>query len=148
MSHSPTLQIQTGDHVTLHYTTFSQDGGLIETSQNREPLAFVVGSPEIIAGIHKAVIGLTVGQKHRFPVMPELAFGQRQARYQMHVPRLGLPDRIQDGDQLETDIELIKLDVWIKQLQGEDMTLDANHPLAGETLLYEVEILSIERPGI
>ncbi|MBI1346689.1 peptidylprolyl isomerase [bacterium] len=140
------LQIQTGDRVVLHYTTYSQDDCLIETSRNREPLEFVVGTSEIVAGLQRAVLGLAEGQTHRFPVMPELAFGLRQSRLQPTVPRCGLPDNVQEGVQLQTQPAESGLDVWIKQLREHEMILDANHPLAGETLLYDVEILSIQRP--
>jgi len=146
MSAHAVIRIQTGDQVVLHYTTYSQDDCLIETSRNREPLAFVVGCAEIVSGLQRALIGLAVGQTHRVPVMPEFAFGLRQARYQPTVPRCGIPDRVQEGDQLVAQYEAAGIDVWIKQLRPDDMILDANHPLAGETLLYEIEILSIHRP--
>lgn len=146
MNVSTELRIQPGDQVVLHYTTYSQDHCLIETSRNREPLAFVVGCPEIITGLQRSIIGLAAGQTHRFPVMPELAFGLRQTRYQPTVPRCGIPDRVQEGDQLQAQLEVPGIDVWVKQLRTDEVVLDANHPLAGETLLYEIEILSIHRP--
>ncbi len=140
---NPVRTVQPGDRVRLHYTTYSQDDCVIETSLQREPLEFVVGAGEVVEGLQRAVVGLSLGQKQRVPVMPELGFGNRQTRWQQTVPRLGLPERVAEGDQLSATMGGGVLDVWIRSLRPHEAVLDANHPLAGETLIYELEVVGI-----
>jgi len=143
----PAAVVRTGDRIRLHYTTFSQDECVIETSLQREPLVFTVGSGDVVDGINRAVVGLRVGQKQRVPVLPEAGFGERQSRWQQTAPRPGLPPRVGEGDQLTATIGGQPLDVWIRSLREDEMVLDANHPLAGEALIYELEVVQIEPAG-
>lgn len=142
---NPAAIVRRGDRIRLHYTTYSQDECVIETSLQREPLVFTVGSSDVVEGINRAVVGLAIGQKHRVPVLPEAGFGERQPRWQQAAPRAGLPARVGEGDQLTATIGGASLDVWIRSLRDEEMVLDANHPLAGEALIYELEVVQIEQ---
>jgi peptidylprolyl isomerase len=132
-----------GDRVQVHYTTFAHDQSVIETSVDREPLEFVVGAGQVVDGLDRAVVGMKVGDRKRLPVMPEQAFGQRETRWQQSVPRCSLPERVSEGDQLSATLAGQKFDVWVRHLLADEAVLDANHPLAGETLLYEFKVIDI-----
>jgi FKBP-type peptidyl-prolyl cis-trans isomerase 2 len=135
--------VRYGDSVQLHYTTYAADGCVIETSVQRDPLEFTVGSPEIIAGINRAVVGMRHGERRRIAVSPEHAFGFRDSRLQQVTPRLGFLERADDGDQLAACLEGIELDLWVRAITESEITLDANHPLAGESLVYEIEVVAV-----
>lgn len=139
--------VKPGDLVYVHYSTLSQDQCVIESSENRDPLMFIAGAGAVVDGVDRAVLGMRVGESKRVPVMPEHGFGQRDPRWVQSAPRWGLPDRITDGDQLEAVLQGESLDVWIRGLQSDSVTLDANHPLAGETLVYDLRIVSVGPPA-
>lgn len=135
--------VRHGDTIQLHYTTFSADGCVIETSAQRDPLEFVVGSPDVVTGINRAVIGMRQHERRRISVSPELAFGFRDTRLQQTTPRLGLLDKVEEGDQLLVEIDGCLLDVWVRNVDDDGISLDANHPLANESLVYEIEVVHI-----
>jgi len=135
--------VRYGDQVQMHYTTFAADGCVIETSGRRDPLEFTVGTPDIVAGINRAVVGMREGERRRIAISPEQAFGYREARLQVTAPRLGLLDKVDEGDQLAVTVQDRELDVWVRTKSDDELVLDANHPLAGESLVYEIEIVRV-----
>ena len=132
-----------GDTVQLHYTSYAADGCVIETSGQREPLEFVAGGAEVIVGVSRAVIGMQVGERRRIAVPPEQAFGYRDPRLQQQAPRLGLLEKIDEGDQLTVTVAGRELDVWVRTTTADEITLDSNHPLAGESLVFEIEVVGL-----
>lgn len=137
-----------GDLVRIHYTTRSGDDCVMETSALRDPLEFIAGGNDVIAGISSAVIGMRAGEKKRIRVPPEQAFGFRDPRWQLSAPRFAIPDRLSDGDQVQATISGQPLHVWIRGFRDDEVTLDANHPLAGETLVIELELMGIGRDEV
>lgn len=134
-----------GDLVRIHYTTHSGDECVLETSALRDPLEFVAGGADVINGLSTAVIGMKAGEKKRIRVPPEQAFGFRDPRWQQVAPRLGIPDRVSTGDQIEGRLGSHHFPVWIRGFQDDEVALDANHPLAGETLVIDLELVGIGR---
>lgn len=139
--------VKPGVNVRVHYTTYSHDRCVIETSHHREPISFIAGAGEVVEGIDRAVIGMRLGERKTVPVMPEHAFGYREARWQQTAPKSGLPDRAADGDQLTATVDEQSLHVWIRSFQQDEVTLDANHPLSGETLIYELNVVGVGAEG-
>ncbi len=135
--------VRHGDTVRLHYTSYAADGCVIETSGQRDPLEFSVGSPQIISGINRAVVGMRQGERRRIAVAPDHAFGFRDPRLLQVTPRLGFLEKVDEGDQLTASIQGQELDIWIRTIAGDEITLDANHPLAGESLVYEIEVVGV-----
>ena len=135
--------VRYGDTVQLHYTTYAGDGCVIETSGQRDPLVFTVGSPEIIAGVNRAVVGMRQGERRRIAVSPEQAFGFRDPRLLQIAPRLGFLEKVDEGDQLIATLQETDLDIWVRTVTDDEITLDANHPLAGESLVYEIEVVGV-----
>ena len=137
------LTIGQGDQIRIHYATRSMHGNVIETSEHREPFEFTVGGTEVIEGLSRAVVGMKIGDKRRVTVSPDQAFGFRDAKLQQHAPRAGLPERAEEGDQLTALCAGRELDVWIRSIQEDEVVLDANHPLAGESLILDIEIIGV-----
>ena len=135
--------IHTGDLVRVRYTTRSLEGGVIETSDNREPLQFTAGGPEVISGLSRGVIGLSEGETRTLNIPPEQAFGRHNPDLVQSSPRWQLPPGISTGDQLATTVAGVDLDVWVQKLTASEAVLDSNHPLAGETLVVDVKVISV-----
>ena len=138
------LTIAHGDLVRIHYTSRSLEGSVIETSDRREPLEFRVGSEEFIPGISLGLIGLQLGDVRTITAPPERAFGRHNAALIQTTPLSGLPEEAQVGDQLTATLGSAKLDVWIQKMAGQEAVVDANHPLAGETLVIDVKVVGHE----
>lgn len=131
-----------GDPVRLHYTTKSLEGVVIESSAGREPLEFFADGNEVISGLSRAVVGLKVGDRRTITVTPEQGFGHHNADLIQSTSRATLPRGLQAGDQLTATVAEVELDVWVQRLTEDEATLDANHPLAGETLVIDIEIVA------
>ena len=138
------LTIARGDLVRIHYTSRSLEGSVIETSDRREPLEFRAGSEEIIPGISLGLIGLQLGDERTITVPPERAFGRHNPNLIQTTPISVLPEEAQVGDQLTASLGPARLDVWVQKLTGQEAVVDANHPLAGETLVIELKVVGHE----
>jgi len=137
------LTARLGDQIKIHYESRSKQGNMIETSEHREPFEFTVGSADVIEGLNLAVMGLKIGEKKHVVISPDQAFGYRDPRLQQNAPRLALPDRVEEGDQLAVTCAGQQLDLWVRSVSDEEVNLDANHPLAGEALVLEIEVVAI-----
>lgn len=136
--------IARGDLVRIHYTSRSLEGSVIETSDRREPLEFRVGSPEIISGLSLGIIGLELGDCRSITAPPERAFGRHNPDLIQSTPLAALPSEVQVGDQLSALLGKVSLDVWIQKMTAHEAIVDANHPLAGETLVVDVKVVGHE----
>lgn len=135
------MTIQIGDLVRIHYTTRALDGAVMETSRNREPFEFVAGEVSVIPAVSRGVVGLSTGDQARLTADPESAFGRPQADLVQAVPRSLVPSGSSPGDQLATRVGVTAMDVWVQRYTERDAIVDANHPLAGETLVIDVEVV-------
>lgn len=135
--------IHHGDRVRVHYTSRSLEGSVIETSRHRDPLEFAAGGDEVIEGLSDGVVGMSLGETRELTISSELAFGRHHPDLIQAVPLSLLPDDLQSGDQLTATIDRISLDVWVQRVGEFEAMIDANHPLSGETLVLEVEIVGI-----
>jgi peptidylprolyl isomerase len=141
----PSTTIQSGDRVTLHYTTRALEGGVIESTRGRDPLVFIAGGGEVIRGLSCGVIGMHVGEQRTLSIPPEQAFGPQRSELVQTLPRRRLPATVTPNDQLAAEIGDAECDVWVRRLMTEEALLDANHPLAGESLVIDVEVLDVQR---
>ncbi len=133
-----------GDLVRVHYTTRSLEGSIIETSDRREPLEFRVGSEEYIPGLSLGLIGMQLGESRAITAPPERAFGRHNPDLIQLTPSSVLPEAAQVGDQLIATLKSARLDVWVQKLAKHEAVVDANHPLAGETLVIDVKVVGHE----
>ena len=137
-------QVKAGDHVSIYYTGKLPDGTVFDNSEEGEPLDFDAGGEELISGVSMAVIGMNIGDKKSIEVSPEEGYGDHNPDLQQEVPRSDLPPDVKVGDQLVAEGEGQEISVWIRELNDKNGVVDANHPLAGETLLFDIELVAIE----
>jgi peptidylprolyl isomerase len=131
------------DRVRIHYTGRTQDGQVFDTSRDRDPLEFAAGSREVIPGISHAVVGMQEGQQRTITVAPEDAFGPRRDEMVQEVPRGALPPEVKVGDPLRAQSGEQEIQVWVAELSDETAIVDGNHPLAGHTLEFDLELVSV-----
>jgi peptidylprolyl isomerase len=138
-------QAQTGNQVKVHYTGRLDSGQVFDSSADREPLEFTLGQGQLIPGFETAVTGMQVGDKKTVTIPAEDAYGPRQDDLLFSVERSQLPDTIQPevGQQLQVNQEGQTAVVTISELTDTTMTLDANHPLAGENLTFDLEVVEV-----
>ena len=135
-------QAQSGDTVRIHYSGTLSDGTQFDSSDGREPLEFAVGSGTVIPGFEKAVEGMAAGEKKSVTIEPDEAYGPRHEQLVQDVPKEALPDDVEPdvGMQLQgksADGQVMNLTVT--GVADESITVDANHPLAGEPLTFDIE---------
>jgi peptidylprolyl isomerase len=135
-----------GDKVKIHYTGKLSDGSVFDSSEGREPLEFTVGSQEIIPGLSNGVAGMEPGQTKTIEVAPEEGFGQRVEDRMQKVERSLLPEDVQVGSALQAQSQEggEPFTVWVAELNEDNAVLDANHPLAGRDLTFEVKMVDVE----
>lgn len=135
-----------GDTLRIHYTGRLEDGTVFDSSEGREPLQFTAGSGEIIPGLDRGLMGLAAGERREVTVPPEEAYGQRHAERIQSVPRAAIPDHIptEPGTQLSVETQDgATLQVVVSDRTDSHVELDANHPLAGRTLIFDVTLVDI-----
>ncbi len=139
-------QVKTGDTVRLHYTGTLADGATFDTSDGRDPLEFTVGSGQIIPGLDQAIPGMEVGDKKVVEVPADEAYGQPHPNARQDIPRSEIPEDIplEVGVQLQMQApDGQAIPVRVVAVTDETVTLDANHPLAGQDLTFAIELVSI-----
>ncbi|MCH8899093.1 MAG: peptidylprolyl isomerase [Acidobacteria bacterium] len=138
------LTVQDGDLVEVHYVGTLEDGSTFDSSRERgTPLSFTVGSGQVIVGFDDAVRGLRVGETRTHTMSPEAAYGVRSDDNIYEVPYGPSQADVQVGDEVTLNNGLPAI---VLEVRAETVLLDANHALAGESLTFEVEVLSITRP--
>lgn len=135
-----------GDTVQLHYTGKLKDGTEFGTSRGQEPLQFKIGENTIIPKLETSVVGMAVGDTATVEIAAAEGYGPRQPEAIETVERSVLPSEVElmVGNQLQAQTQDGQtLVVTIIQVDGEKVTLDGNHPLAGEDLTFEIELVEI-----
>lgn len=136
-----------GDTVKIHYKGSLDDGTIFDSSEGREPLEFKIGSGNIIPGVEEAVIGMETDEKKTATIPPEKGYGEYRDEMVVEVEKNMFPDHITPkvGQQLElrqSDGQAVV--VTVTDISDENVKLDANHPLAGKDLTFEIELKKIE----
>lgn len=139
-------QAKAGDTLSIHYTGTLADGATFDSSEGRDPLTFELGSGQIIAGLDAALDGMSVGEKKTVTIPADQAYGPHHPEAIQNVPREAIPADI--PLDLGTELQVQTPDgqtmgVTVTAVTDEEVTLDANHPLAGKDLTFAVELVSI-----
>jgi len=140
-------QAKDGDTVRLHYTGTLGDGTQFDSSDGRDPLEFTVGSGQIIPGLDREVAGMAVGDTKTVTIAPADAYGEVDPNRVQAVPRDKIPADIptDPGTQLQMQTpEGQAIPVIVTAVSETEVTLDANHPLAGKALTFAVELVEIK----
>ncbi|WP_234572073.1 FKBP-type peptidyl-prolyl cis-trans isomerase [Rhodohalobacter sp. 614A] len=135
-----------GDTVKVHYTGTLENGEVFDTSKEREPLEFQLGQGQLIPGFEKAVIGMSEGDSTTVDIPSDEAYGEVREDLIINVPKNQLPDDVepQIGMQLQVNQQNGQpIPVRITEIKNEELVLDANHPLAGKDLTFNIELLEV-----
>lgn len=142
--------VKNGDTVKVHYTGKLNDGEVFDSSRSddRDPLEFTLGEGQLIPGFEKAVEGLEVGESTTVEIPTDEAYGERREDLELEVAKNELPDNVepQVGMQLQMQQQESgqAIPVQITKVEDDKVTLDANHPLAGKDLTFDIELLEIK----
>jgi FKBP-type peptidyl-prolyl cis-trans isomerase SlyD len=134
-------------HITFHYTLKDADGRMLDTSRGGEPASFVEATGQVIEGLEFTLMKMSPGERREIVVAPEHGYGAPDPTLVQKVPRSHLPvDEIKAGDQFQTGADRHSPVVTVVAIEGDEVLLDANHPLAGHTLCFDVECVT-KRPA-
>jgi FKBP-type peptidyl-prolyl cis-trans isomerase 2 len=139
-------QVKSGDKIKVHYHGKLTNGETFDSSAGREPLEFEVGSGMVIPGFDEGVTGMTVGEKKTVNIPFAEAYGPKNPEMVIEMPK----DRFPADMQIEVGMPLMMSDqqgqqfqVTIVEIKEEAVMLDANHPLAGQDLIFDLELVEI-----
>ncbi len=134
-------------HFTFHYTLRNRAGRILDTSRGAEPLSCTEGAGQIIEGLEASLREMKTGEQRLVVVPPERAYGVREDAMIQKVAKAHLPvDDVKVGDQFQTGPDRSYPIVTVVAIEGDQVVLDANHPLAGEELHFDVELTAV-RPA-
>ncbi len=138
--------VKEGDTVKVHYTGKLGDGTVFDTSAEREPLEFKVGAGMVIPGFEQAVLGLQPGESTDTTISPENAYGPRNDELVTNVNKEQLPEdmEVAIGQQLQVSMQNGQTAVvMVTDVTESFITIDANHPLAGQELTFSIEVVEV-----
>lgn len=141
-----TTKAKNGDKVKVHYTGRYKDGEIFDSSIKREPLDVEIGAAQVIKGFEDALVGMQEGEKKRVEISPEEGYGMPDPALLIEIPNANIPEGINPevgmklrlGDKTGQSVM-----VTVTEVGGESIHLDANHPLAGKVLVFDLEMVSI-----
>jgi peptidylprolyl isomerase len=139
-------QAKSGDTVKVHYTGTLNNGQIFDSSKSREPLEFVLGSGMVIPGFEAAVTGLSPGESVTATILSDEAYGSYRTEMVAEIERQNIPAdfELEVGQRLEMQVpDGEAMAVTVTDIQGDTVTLDGNHPLAGQDLTFELELVAI-----
>lgn len=134
--------------VSFHYTLRDPSGRVLDSSAGGEPISYLEGAGQIIDGLDEQLRLAGAGEKSRVVVPAKKAYGERDPAQVQRVKRALLPveGELKPGDQFQTDTDQFAPVVTVMSVEGDDVLLDANHPLAGVDLTFDVEITAVRAP--
>jgi FKBP-type peptidyl-prolyl cis-trans isomerase SlyD len=142
------MQVAENTAVSIHYTLTNDNGDVIDSSIGREELIYLHGSGNIISGLEKALYGKTVGEKFNIRIEAQDAYGEFTDEMIQVISRSMFEgiDNIEVGMQFHADVSYGTGIVTVTEIDGDKVTIDGNHPLAGQALTFDVEVVDI-RPA-
>ena len=134
-----------GSTVKVHYTGKFNNGEVFDTSSGKEPLQFEIGAGQIISGFENAIIGKKLGDSLSVTIKPEDAYGEYKNELLVKVPNDKLPGPVQVGQTLQAIADNNQpVQVVVTEVHDDHAIIDGNHPLAGEELVFDIEIVSVD----
>lgn len=139
-------KVEVNSTVTVNYTGKLQDGSVFDSSLNegREPLTATLGQGSLIPGFEKGLIDMTEGESKTISIPASDAYGSRRDELIAQVPKDRVPEGVEAGQMLQTMTQQGPMNVIVKEVSDEYVVLDANHPLAGNDLIFDLEVVSIQ----
>jgi peptidylprolyl isomerase len=139
--------VDKNDNVSIHYKGTLSDGQLFDSSEGKDPLTFEVGSGQVISGFDKAVVGMKVDESKVFTIPSTEAYGEVKDDLLYEIPVSSIPAELNphEGQRLVSNLEDGRqIPVTVKSVKEDIITLDANHPLAGKNLTFDIKIVEIK----
>ncbi len=143
-------QVKNGDKVKVHYHGKLRNGDTFDSSEGREPLEFTVGGGQVIKGFDNGVMGMQVGDKKTVEIGVSDAYGEKQDEMMIEFPKDQFPPEMNP----EVGMQLMmnngagqQFPVTVAEVRDATVVLDANHPLAGQELVFDIELVSIDSPS-
>jgi len=141
------MEVKQGDTIKVHYTGTLNDGSEFDSSYKRnEPIEFQAGTGQMIQGFDNAVMEMTVGEKKTINIPAAQAYGEQNPEAMMAVPRTNFPPEFEFvvGEMVQGQTETGQpLQAIILEVMDEEVVLDFNHPLAGQDLNFDIELMEI-----
>jgi len=139
------MQIAQNTVAAFHYTLTDDQGQVIDSSEGREPLTYLHGSGQIVPGLEKQMEGRAVGDKFAAAVAPEEGYGVRHDELMQEVPRSAFQgvEKIEAGMQFQGRGPQGDINVTVSKVEGDTVFIDGNHPLAGKTLNFAIEVTDV-----
>ena len=139
------LKVETGKTVKINYTGKFENGDVFDTSlvEGREPLRTMLGQGNLIPGFEKGLMGMSEGENKEISIEPLEGYGEYLDGLVTTVEKKQVPDTVKVGDVLQSQGERGVMNVTVTEITDDNVTLDANHPLAGKKLVFDVEVLEI-----
>ncbi len=139
------MKIGKGCVVRMNYTLRDESGVTIESSEGREPLTYLHGLGHLIPGLEKTLDGSQAGLKATVTVRPQDAYGEKDPQAVIRAERSDFPEglTLEPGVEVQAETPDGPITFIVMSLEGDDVVLDANHPLAGKTLTFDVEVLEV-----
>ena len=139
------MKIGKGRVVRMNYTLRDESGTTIESSQGREPLTYLHGFGHLIPGLEKTLDGSQAGLQTKVTIMPQDAYGEKDPQAVIRAAREDFPEglTLEPGVEVQTDTPDGPITFTVVSVEGDEAVLDANHPLAGKTLTFDVEVLDV-----
>lgn len=139
------MKIEKNKVVSMHYTLKDDKGEIMDSSEGKSPLPFIQGNGQLIPGLEIQLDGKEKGVKMQVTVAPADAYGEFRDDMVFKVSKEGFrgEEELKVGMQVEVELEQGKSIAVVSNVEGDDVTLDLNHPLAGQTLHFDVEIMDV-----
>jgi FKBP-type peptidyl-prolyl cis-trans isomerase SlyD len=144
------MQIADRCVATFHYTLTNEAGEVIDSSSGSDPLAYLHGRGGIVPGLERAMTGRAAGDTFKVAVAPEDGYGEHRDDLVQVVPRSAFQgvDDLQPGMQFEARSSEGPMAVTVTAVEGDQVVVDGNHPLAGETLYFEIEVTEVREASV
>ena len=143
------MQIEENKVVLIEYTVKTEEGVLVDTSEGNEPLAYLHGHKNIIPGLENALVGKAVEDELSVTVTPEEAYGEPHEQLIKEVPMQAFQgvDKVEPGMQFNAESPQGPQLITVTKVEGDTVTVDGNHPLAGVTLNFDVKVVEVREPS-
>jgi FKBP-type peptidyl-prolyl cis-trans isomerase 2 len=138
-------KVTSNSTVEVHYTGRLEDGTVFDSSlvEGREPLTATLGQGNLISGFENGLVDMSVGEKKTIEIEPENAYGQVNPQMVNEVAKAQVPEGVSVGDMLQAMSPAGPINVKVLDIKEDVVVLDANHPLAGQKLIFDLEVISI-----
>jgi len=139
-------KVENGKNVVVHYTGKFEDGSVFDDStiEGREPIKTILGQGNLIKGFESGLIGMNEGEKKTVEISPEDGYGEYLDGLVTEVEKTRVPDSVKLGDVLQSEGPKGTINVTVTEINETSIKLDANHPMAGKKLFFDLEVVSVD----